>query len=300
MNFVPPNFVCRVAEKDQPEKWRKRLVYGESEEDVVLFLDEKDLIVKPGSVEPYDFEDKWKKKAGKAQKEANEAFDANGGDYKWNSGIWGELKDHLQDLFADKCAYCDARFAKASWGDVEHYRPKSAVSDKDGKPIEHSGYYWLAYDPSNYLPSCEKCNRGGAKSTKFPISGTRAKKRSDPLEKEDPLLLNPYLHDFGQHLKFGTLESKIPGLAISRDNIGEVSIKTYKRNRKDLPKSRRIEQGNAEMEYQQAYMKVIMEKSRQPLDSVNERIESGEREFLQAAKEQINAFMKSIGHQPPF
>ncbi len=38
--------------------------------------------------------------------------------------------------------------------DVEHYRPKNAVAD-----TEHEGYWWLAMDWTNLLPSCIDCNR---------------------------------------------------------------------------------------------------------------------------------------------
>jgi hypothetical protein len=46
--------------------------------------------------------------------------------------------------------------------DVEHFRPKGkAKSD----PTQ-SGYWWLAYDPSNYLLGCTVCNQK-RKSTSF-------------------------------------------------------------------------------------------------------------------------------------
>ena len=47
-------------------------------------------------------------------------------------------------------------------GDVEHFRPKSAVLDD---PL-HGGYWWLAYDFQNYLLSCSLCNRV-RKKTRF-------------------------------------------------------------------------------------------------------------------------------------
>ncbi|MEF9674035.1 hypothetical protein QNM99_25505 [Pseudomonas sp. PCH446] len=39
--------------------------------------------------------------------------------------------------------------------DVEHYRPKGAVSED----ASHPGYWWVAMDWDNLLPSCIDCNR---------------------------------------------------------------------------------------------------------------------------------------------
>jgi len=64
------------------------------------------------------------------------------------------VKLALKQLFHGKCAYCEGYFEDKHPVDVEHYRPKGSVANTD-----HSGYWWLAADWENLLPSCIDCNR---------------------------------------------------------------------------------------------------------------------------------------------
>ena len=64
------------------------------------------------------------------------------------------VKAALRELFHGKCAYCEGYFENIHPVDVEHYRPKGSVSNS-----EHEGYWWLAADWENLLPSCIDCNR---------------------------------------------------------------------------------------------------------------------------------------------
>ncbi len=66
-----------------------------------------------------------------------------------------EIKQLLEDMFHGKCAYCETFYSAAQPMDVEHYRPKGAVSEDD----THDGYWWLAMKWDNLLPSCIDCNR---------------------------------------------------------------------------------------------------------------------------------------------
>ena len=121
------------------------------------------------------------------------------------------------------------------FGEAEHYRPKNAVTTEvDGKAVKvtqanglpHPGYYWLAYDWRNLLPSCQVCNN--AKSSQFPITGKRVfdpQEGPDPatLDKiEKPLLLNPYRDHPGEHLNFG-----IDGQIAHLTEEGRNSITVY-------------------------------------------------------------------------
>ena len=75
-----------------------------------------------------------------------------------NDNIYGALSVRrvLEKLFEQKCAYCETKIGvNADW-DVEHYRPKGRVTENTA----HPGYYWLAYDWDNLLPSCAFCNQG--------------------------------------------------------------------------------------------------------------------------------------------
>lgn len=66
-----------------------------------------------------------------------------------------DVKQALDEIFHGKCAYCESFYAKTQPVDVEHYRPKGKVDGED----DHRGYWWLAMDWKNLVPSCIDCNR---------------------------------------------------------------------------------------------------------------------------------------------
>lgn len=126
---------------------------------------------------------------------------------------WGSLayKAVLATHHHRKCAYCERLVT--DYGDVEHFRPKGAIyalktagSEREGlnnvrgrtfhKPPREgtwtSGYWWLAYDWSNYLLSCGRCNQQW-KNALFPVAGGHTT-RPSPEEEAEPLLLHPW-HD---------------------------------------------------------------------------------------------------------
>jgi hypothetical protein len=126
----------------------------------------------------------------------------------------------LLELFHGKCAYCETVISSNQPGDVEHYRPKGRIRDADGKILrvrlndadsEHPGYWWLAYDWCNLLPSCIDCNRrrwhGDAslgKADVFVVRGNRAVLPQDDISLENPLLLDPSKPGFDpqRHFEF--------------------------------------------------------------------------------------------------
>ncbi len=130
-----------------------------------------------------------------------------------------DVKDALNALFAGKCAYCESIIQNHPM-DIEHYRPKNAVviHTSSGSVLKKPGYYWLAADWDNLLPSCIDCNRlrkqdlpdgqsgKRGKANMFPlrVEAPRANLPNDDLEAEDPLLLHP-CHDNPrpeEHLEF--------------------------------------------------------------------------------------------------
>jgi len=156
------------------------------------------------------------------------------------------VKEAIEKIFHKKCAYCETFYVVAQPVDVEHFRPKGAVVvDKQKKP----GYYWLASDWSNLLPSCIRCNRPNTyrmpnkkeetmgKSNFFPLED-ESKRATKPGEErnEKPVLLNPFVDNPAKHLEFTedgvvrpTLNSK------GKPSIrGEVSIRIYALSRPDL------------------------------------------------------------------
>jgi|GEM_PF-1271646 len=203
----------------------------------------------------------WELRARKALDNAL-ADRRDGKKFDFNSNVWGDLKDYLRVLFHGKCAYCDGRFDRNDWGDVEHYRPKRKVTDANGQAIDHPGYYWLAYQMSNLLPSCKLCNQGKGKANQFPIDpeDKRVKTPLHDLAGETPLLLNPYIHNPADHLRYvarmkevaekslGTIESK------DSDPVGENSKKVYWLNRPALIEFRRKLQGDVRLRVKMAYV----------------------------------------------
>ena len=136
------------------------------------------------------------------------------GKHKFPS-TWSPCKKQLHIESHEKCAYCESPTTVISYGDVEHYRPKSK-------------YWWLAYCYDNYLASCTLCNQKYKKakfdvdkqtmpSPKVKANNTDAQLKAmaktivpDPLNEsealsykkylnahkaERPLLVNPYMDD---------------------------------------------------------------------------------------------------------
>jgi hypothetical protein len=165
---------------------------------------------------------RWRKDVTKAVAQlvtdaaANSAITISGSLYK-------RRKEDIFEAFAKKCAYCESDL-QSQHGDVEHYRPKQGVTDLGDAPVSlqiggqsraHPGYFWIAYDPSNLLPSCAKCNQQptrrpdgtlAGKGNRFPVAGTYGYDPADPrktdLSLEQPLLLHPVLDEPNDHLLF--------------------------------------------------------------------------------------------------
>lgn len=132
----------------------------------------------------------------------------------------------LDLLYHEKCAYCESSYRAVDSRDVEHFRPKGGVAEAP----KHPGYWWLAAEWSNLLPSCPPCNQlrkqtlftagvteealarartevpvgRSGKANSFPM---RAPKRwvsaeGGHLDREDPLLINPSARNPQQHLSW--------------------------------------------------------------------------------------------------
>lgn len=156
--------------------------------------------------------------------------------------------------FRGKCAYCEQVIHGNQHGDIEHFRPKNAVSDIDWNPIkvldnngnsiDHPGYYWLVYDSNNLLPSCIQCNQKTTietengtkvigKHTRFPIEGGYATLPGQE-NSEQPLLINPIEQDPSEHIEI--FEN---GVLAGKSNRGRACIEVFGLNYRDLPGRRR-------------------------------------------------------------
>lgn len=264
IEFHLPNFRCQVSKIEWDNNgistisskkfWR--YCYAESQEKAEALL-KKDLSIHVHKVESCNFLDDWKEKVESKRKEVAEAIAGN--KKPPFPPVWADLKEHLITLFYGKCGYCEAPFIAVSFGDVEHYRPKGRVDEDE----RHKGYYWLAYEPTNYLPACQLCNEP-AKRDHFPIRGTRAYSESDPLDNEDPLLINPYRDAFEDHLEFLPSTHPIvpqgpnkpplgPGSVRGKTDKGWNSISTLGLYRGPICEQRFVEMSHARKDIKSAY-----------------------------------------------
>jgi hypothetical protein len=151
------------------------------------------------------------------------------------------IRSTLNDTFRFKCAYCESSFGATAPVQIEHFRPKAAydvVDPETGKTVPHRpGYWWLASEWDNMLPSCIFCNspnkqrfpdgtvRTSGKANRFPLAD-EATRATGPNEerKEKRLLLHPYRDSPRSHLEFDD-----EGLVWARNGSrkGRVSIDVY-------------------------------------------------------------------------
>lgn len=176
----------------------------------------------------------------------------------YKAKLYKKMRQVIFDGFHGKCAYCEAKFILTETGDVEHYRPKGAVTDeldqrimisrRGKRAIPHPGYYWLAYDWHNLLPSCSLCNRPSrprrglriGKGTRFPVLSSSTLKygharRPGDLPNELPGFLHPVFDDPHRHLSFDATT----GLLIDKTQRGKLCIDLLGLNREGLAKERK-------------------------------------------------------------
>lgn len=148
--------------------------------------------------------------------------------------------EELNRAYNSKCAYCETDTSAGAVMQVDHYRPKKRVTEE---PL-HGGYYWLAYEWSNLVYACSKCNR--EKSTKFPIKGervylpglqgtaldtTQCNAHQQPLRNEQPCILHPEANDF---VPFDHFAFQADGTIIGLSEQGLSTIECCKLNRSAL------------------------------------------------------------------
>lgn len=169
-----------------------------------------------------------------------------------------EIKTLLEQLFKEKCAYCETRYASSQPVDVEHFRPKGEIALDNGSTLA-PGYWWLAATWDNLLPSCIHCNRRSkhllptgevrviGKGNYFPLVAGQLHARAPGDElNETPLLINPTLDNPDQYLEFvddlscgapySIVKAKTVNGAVT--NKGSKSIEYYALNRNALVKER--------------------------------------------------------------
>ncbi|MBK9033985.1 MAG: hypothetical protein IPL61_22410 [Myxococcales bacterium] len=150
--------------------------------------------------------------------------------------VWKVHKTAFSQAQHGKCGYCETYVAGTQDADVEHYAPKGEVGDIDDDPSTWgaerqpfvanlrprsrtpvprsvTGYWWRAYDWTNYLFACAVCNQK-YKGTVFPLTPTPPK-RWKPTRRDrthQPLLLNCYDDDAPwRHLEVSPLTGDVTG-----------------------------------------------------------------------------------------
>ncbi|MGN8275842.1 hypothetical protein ACLEJQ_02225 [Pseudomonas sp. SMV71] len=173
-----------------------------------------------------------------------------------------DVKKKLDQLFHKKCAYCESSYKAVMSAQVEHFRPKGRVTED----LAHTGYWWLASEWTNLLPSCIHCNsseyhevqrfvteqpykqkvKGGAyklgKYDSFPIGGQRAMAKGDDLSAEDAYLIDPTRRNPDDHLQW-IIERGLSLIAPLKrgsdwDPYGLATYQVFGLNRVDLVETR--------------------------------------------------------------
>jgi hypothetical protein len=207
------------------------------------------------------------------------------GEVKINRTLYGSFKDFLFQLTDRKCAYCEQVITSNQPGEVEHFRPKGSVVDDKFKPIfvvhpkrgkiEHPGYFWLAYEWLNLLPSCIDCNRyrlhqtfdeksaavkeGAGKADRFPLAD-ETKRACVPQEVslEDPLLIDPSRVSPDGHFKFCR-----NGMIKPLTDYGVKTVEIFGLNlREDLVRARQEAYDSANDAVEQYWSKLRSEKAK--------------------------------------
>ncbi|HLY06716.1 MAG TPA: hypothetical protein VKR31_13305 [Rhizomicrobium sp.] len=155
--------------------------------------------------------------------------------FQFSKAVYGHrnVKAALAKAQFEKCCFCEGEFRAHVAGDVEHYRPKGAVTTSAGKI--YPGYYWLAYAFENLYFACPDCN-AYRKGSQFPlvVEGHRARNHHDSLTRERPLLLSPGgPRDPRQHIRF------YGDMPIGLTDAGRETISVLRLDRESLNKRRR-------------------------------------------------------------
>jgi len=212
--------------------------------------------------------------------------------------------------FRGRCAYCESYIADLQRGDVEHFRPKRAVTDENDVPVtitrpggrqeQHPGYFWLAYNWKNLLPSCTSCNQPGdegiGKRNRFPLEPPPGHGITDTdITTERPLLINPADPDDDDPENHLDIELET-GIMCSRNNSrrGEACVKIFGLNIRDqLVNGRRA----AMEEVTANYLKLLTvddAKARIVRDQLKE-MEQGSLSYTLARRAQIRKTKERLG-----
>lgn len=167
--------------------------------------------------------------------------------------LWGEYKSVFYAAQHQKCAYCEAPVTGET-GALDHHYPKGAVTElvaageevpdatnvrgRKTRPIPGaSGFWWLAYDWTNWCFICNRCNSAW-KGALFPAELPPGEKWETirPGTVVTPLLLFPFEGPDPEH----HLEFYATGEVVARDASphGRATIEVCGLHRESLRQQR--------------------------------------------------------------
>jgi hypothetical protein len=165
--------------------------------------------------------------------------------------IWGALAPSLAKLRKNKCWYSESK-NPSSDKNVDHFRPKNRVAEDP----DHEGYWWKAFDWSNYRYVSQWCNQrrvdkvngtSGGKWDHFPLQNDsfRARLETDDINQENLMLLDPIDPDDWKFLTFrpdGHPTPAKPKGTLEYERAA-ISIETYHLHCRELVDDRRLYAG---------------------------------------------------------
>ncbi len=143
-------------------------------------------------------------------------------------------RTRLEAAQLGKCAYCETSLdLTLRAAEHDHYRPARGARGHDAFHDEH--YWWLVLEWDNLMLLCPRCSM--AKGSWFPLAdeSTRAAvgARGQDLAGEEPLLLDPFVDEPSEHLRF--LDD---GSVSGRTVRGRTTVEILNLNRPDLRQQR--------------------------------------------------------------
>jgi hypothetical protein len=125
----------------------------------------------------------------------------------------------------------------------------------------------------------------------FPVRDKAWARRREEMEREKPLLLNPYLHNPREHLRFRPLRENPDRLPLSqvegRTEEGKTSVEVLRLNRPNLASARAAAQQRIRNELMAAFFTSSTR-------NVWQRLFSGQEEFSSAALAEAEALLAEL------
>lgn len=195
--------------------------------------------------------------------------------------LWQAYKPIFFAAQHGKCAYCEAHLGTHD-SHLDHFAPKSEVWELSleavgrGREIEPGlpniqgrrparkdrGYWWLAYEWSNYLAVCAVCNSKW-KQCYFPVAAAPRCLPPAPDVPEQPLLLNAFDdHDPWRHFRFTEFGGVVEA---AESKHGRATIETCGLDRESL-RLIRVSQARNAHAHARKLMELLREDSKQSRD----------------------------------